>query len=78
MIFLDNRINIKKKNYYFVNSGLFQRLLHFIKLRKSLKEEDHIFLNGLPPILNLKCKISHSIQNANLTRSSTRLIFGDG
>ena len=75
--FLDSRLKTeKKKNYIFVNSNHFMRILHFIKLRKILKPNDHIlFLNGLPPILNLKCKTSVAFQNANLFRDFYKINF---
>ncbi len=75
--FLDSRLKIeKKKNYVFVNSNHFMRILHFIKLKKILKPNDHIlFLNGLPPILNLKCKTSVAFQNANLFRDFYKINF---
>ena len=76
-IFLDSRLKTeKKKNYIFVNSNHFMRILHFIKLRKILKPNDHIlFLNGLPPIFNLKCKTSVAFQNANLFRDFYKINF---
>lgn len=75
--FLDSRLDIeKKKNFHFVSSNLIKRFFHFLRLKKKLQKDDHIFfLNGLPPIIKLNCKISVAFQNANLFREFYKINF---
>ena len=77
ILYLDSILKFeKKKNYNFVSSNLIKRLFHFLELKKKLKRDDHIyFLNGLPPILKLNCKISVGFQNANLFREFYKINF---
>lgn len=68
---LDKRLinKIKIKNSYFIRSSFFSVLNQLIKLKLNLKKDDHlIFVNGLPPILKFRCKVSVMFQNANLFR----------
>ena len=71
---LDNKIKIK--NSYYISSNFISILIHLIKLKNKLKDDDHlIFLNGLPPIFKFKCEVSVMFQNANLFRKFYKISF---
>ena len=75
--FLDSRLpKIKNKNYLYCSQFLFLRLIHIIYLSLTLNKNDHIvFLNGLPPIIRMKCEVSVMFQNANLFRDFYQINF---
>ena len=66
---LDKRLKgkIKVKNSYFKSNNFFSILIYLIYLKFKLRKEDNlIFLNGLPPILKFNCSVSVTFQTANL------------
>ena len=68
---LDKRLKgkITVKNSIFKSNNFFSIFIFLIYLKLKLKKEDNlIFLNGLPPILGFKCNVSVTFQNANLFR----------
>ena len=68
--FLDKRLERHfsyNKNIIFLKSNFISRTLDLFNINKKIKSGDHIiFLNGLPPFMNFKCKVSVIFQNANI------------
>lgn len=76
--YLDERVKLKKNksNFIFIKKNPLSRFLHLISLKKNLNSGDHVlFLNGLPPILNLNCEVSVVFQNANIFRFFYKIEF---
>lgn len=75
---LDRRLKgkIRIKNSYFKRNNFFNVLFFLIYLKFKIKKEDNlIFLNGLPPIFKYKCNVSVMFQNANLFKEFYKINF---
>lgn len=75
---LDKRLKgkIKVKNSYFKSNNFFFVIIHLFFLKFKLRKEDNlIFLNGLPPVFKFKCTVSVMFQNANLFKEFYKINF---